>query len=30
VGGVSAATMFPGYGGVVEAIREAEWWHGAS
>ena len=25
---VSAATVFPGYAGVVEALRERKWWHG--
>jgi hypothetical protein len=27
--GVSAATVFPGYSGVVEAIQESAWWDGA-
>jgi hypothetical protein len=28
--GVTAATVFPGYRGVVESIEEARWWYGAS
>jgi hypothetical protein len=27
---VSAATVFPGYGGVSETLREQEWWDGCS